>query len=208
MFQIFNNKVKNTWSWTVTFKLTIDFAIWVLEQDGLQVPPFTKYPKELGNGKLQSKGLTADKWLHWLHNLVEGNLEGELATKLATQERNLPELQPYKYFQGSQEIQDELENLWKLYLPLSNARRYSETHLQSQISDTPLSLRKLWNAANDAAGDLPPLEIILIGYPIYVEYVIAPSAVILATGGNRLLNEDFQDFLLRVIDSLNEHPDT
>ncbi|MBN4003576.1 hypothetical protein [Nostoc sp. LPT] len=42
----------------------IDFALWVLVQDGLQVPPFDKHTD--GNQILQSLGMTPKSWYEWL----------------------------------------------------------------------------------------------------------------------------------------------
>jgi len=41
----------------------IDFCVWVLEQDGLQVPPFDCHPD--GDGSLRTRGMTAETWLDW-----------------------------------------------------------------------------------------------------------------------------------------------
>lgn len=42
----------------------IDFALWVLLQDGLRVAPFDKHAG--GNEVLQSLGMTAENWYSWL----------------------------------------------------------------------------------------------------------------------------------------------
>lgn len=42
----------------------IDFCIWVLEQDGLQVPPFDQHPN--GDGTLRALGMSATDWQQWV----------------------------------------------------------------------------------------------------------------------------------------------
>lgn len=42
----------------------IDFCVWVLEQDGLRVPPFDQHPD--GDGSLRSRGMTAEAWRAWI----------------------------------------------------------------------------------------------------------------------------------------------
>jgi hypothetical protein len=42
----------------------IDFALWILVQDGLQVAPFDKHTG--GNQILQSLGMTPESWYEWL----------------------------------------------------------------------------------------------------------------------------------------------
>ena len=46
----------------------VDFCIWVLEIDGLRVPPFDQHPE--GNKILQDIGLNADSWRQWLATVV------------------------------------------------------------------------------------------------------------------------------------------
>ena len=46
----------------------VDFCIWVLEQDGLQVPPFDCH--SAGDGRLQARGMDADAWRLWVKRIV------------------------------------------------------------------------------------------------------------------------------------------
>lgn len=46
----------------------IDFALWILVQDGLQVPPFDKHNG--GNEVLQSLGMTRSSWGEWLRLIL------------------------------------------------------------------------------------------------------------------------------------------
>lgn len=46
----------------------IDFCIWILEVDGLHVPPFNLHPE--GDLTLQNQGLDAESWQAWLANVV------------------------------------------------------------------------------------------------------------------------------------------
>jgi hypothetical protein len=43
------------------FDRPCDFALWILQTDGLHVPPFDRHPE--GNGKLQRLGMTAQQWV-------------------------------------------------------------------------------------------------------------------------------------------------
>ncbi|MBA2396130.1 MAG: hypothetical protein H0V70_25675 [Ktedonobacteraceae bacterium] len=57
-------------SWHLEYKFHsfVDFCIWVLERDGLQVAPFDRHHG--GDTMLQRVGLTADDWLAWMHDVV------------------------------------------------------------------------------------------------------------------------------------------
>ena len=48
--------------------LKIDFCVWVLEVDGLRIPPFDKH--QGGNKLLQAEGFNADTWREWLSRVV------------------------------------------------------------------------------------------------------------------------------------------
>lgn len=56
------------WAIDQSFNTFVDFCIWVLEIDGLQVPPFDQHPE--GNRILQNQGLNADNWRQWLATVV------------------------------------------------------------------------------------------------------------------------------------------
>jgi hypothetical protein len=57
------------WSCSVSFNPYVDFCIWILEADGLRVPPFDKHPS--GDGPLQTAGLHAEEWWSWFKVVVE-----------------------------------------------------------------------------------------------------------------------------------------
>lgn len=46
----------------------VDFCIWVLEHDGLRVPPFEHHPQ--ATGALQCQGLTPEIWQSWFERVV------------------------------------------------------------------------------------------------------------------------------------------
>jgi hypothetical protein len=50
------------------FNADVDFCIWVLELDGLHIPPFDQHRE--GNSELQTKGLDAESWRNWLATVV------------------------------------------------------------------------------------------------------------------------------------------
>ena len=76
------------------FNLDVDFCIWVLEVDGLQVPEFDKHHP--GNGVLRASGMDAESWQFWVKRVVllsdqrlnwrVENSQTELSTTLASME--------------------------------------------------------------------------------------------------------------------------
>jgi len=60
---------RNPWGYSEGSEPTIDFCLWVLQVDGLQVPPFDQHPD--GDGSLRVLGLTAPDWQSWFHRVID-----------------------------------------------------------------------------------------------------------------------------------------
>ena len=54
---------RNSWYYSQSSDPAVDFSLWVLQIDGLHVPPFDRHPD--GDGSLRALGLTADDWQTW-----------------------------------------------------------------------------------------------------------------------------------------------
>lgn len=52
------------------FNQKVDFCVWILEQDGLKVPPFIHHPD--GNGRFRELGLSTTDWLGWFEKVIKG----------------------------------------------------------------------------------------------------------------------------------------
>ena len=58
-----------TWVFSHGYDFYIDFFVWVLEVDGLQVPPFDRHPE--GDRSLRSHGMTPQSWQLWLTKTLQ-----------------------------------------------------------------------------------------------------------------------------------------
>src|SRR5215212_11819058 len=58
----------NAWTVRLGPDMFLDFCVWVLERDGLRVPPFEHHPD--GDGTLRAARLTAEAWRAWLDRVV------------------------------------------------------------------------------------------------------------------------------------------
>jgi hypothetical protein len=52
------------YDYLIRYREKVDFCVWVLEVDGLHVPPFDRHQN--GSGALRSAGLDAGNWQRWL----------------------------------------------------------------------------------------------------------------------------------------------
>ncbi|MBW4622573.1 MAG: hypothetical protein KME17_24850 [Cyanosarcina radialis HA8281-LM2] len=77
------------------FSPDLDFCIWTLEVDGLQVFPFDKHLE--GNGVLRAKGMNAQSWQDWVRKIVllsdqrlnwhVEDIEGKVSQQLAAHQK-------------------------------------------------------------------------------------------------------------------------
>ncbi|MBL1176645.1 hypothetical protein [Pantanalinema sp. GBBB05] len=51
----------------------IDFAVWILQQDGTHIVPFIHHPE--GPQHLKAVGLNEDNWRDWVHQLVRRHIK-------------------------------------------------------------------------------------------------------------------------------------
>jgi hypothetical protein len=60
---------RNSWHYRQGFDPTVDFCLWVLQVDGLHVPPFDQHPD--GDGSLRALGMTEDSWQTWFWRALD-----------------------------------------------------------------------------------------------------------------------------------------
>ena len=60
---------RNAWHYRQGSDPVVDFCIWVLQVDGLHVPPFDQHPD--GDGSLRALGLTEDAWQTWFLRVLD-----------------------------------------------------------------------------------------------------------------------------------------
>ena len=192
------------WLFRYGFNMMVDFCVWVLEQDGLQVDPFNAHPE--GDRTLRSAGLQAQEWRLWTDKVVQ--LQHQQAQALPQQVQGglnpssfiLPDAHnPPASWPGSAGVRARLDQLWEQYKPLSNARRSWERPLAKQWR--PIAYQ-LWQDLQPYQVRLPALTLHLVEYPRLVEYVLPPVSVILTIVDNQLSGEDFRLRVLHAAESL------
>lgn len=60
---------RNSWHYRQGSHPTINFCLWVLQVDGLRVPPFDQHPD--GDSSLRALGLTEDSWQAWFLRVLD-----------------------------------------------------------------------------------------------------------------------------------------
>ena len=176
----------HAWRMSAGFNLSIDFCVWILEVDGLHVPPFTHHPRYVG--QLQTIGLTAATWYGWLERVValQVDCDRQASARRGTDALfelmgSHPAYTPARAWPGDLHIREQLTEQWDRYLEVSNRRREREQPLL--IPDGPKLQPTLWEALEPYRTRLEMLKVYLVGYPVAVEHSVPPVSLLIAIGG-------------------------
>ena len=110
------------WHYGTGFAGGVDFCLWVLEQDGLRVPPFDRHPD--GDGRLREAGLDADAWFAWLHQVV-----AVIDEPIAALQQRPPDLErlrasrPERLWEGPAAVARRLEEMAEQHARFFNRRK-------------------------------------------------------------------------------------
>ena len=173
------------WSIRIGHDTDVDFCLWVLERDGLRVPPFDHHPD--GDGTLRAAGLDAASWRRWIAQVVASRdeldalfgAEAHTALRGSTRlhERHLA-LLPAPLWDGGPEVGRLLAELAEEYRSVSTARTAGSERLP-----TP-SEHRLADVLSPFRDAIPaPLRTIFVAYPGPIRTEFPPSAVVLAVSG-------------------------
>jgi|GEM_PF-6915364 len=167
--------------------LPVNFCIWILNYDGLQVPPFDRHIG--GNGILRSQGLTSNDWLTWLQQVVQSHRNMKaIGSELVPS----PNYFPDRFWQGEEKMREILARLWIQYATLPNIRPSFPTLVSSpswnqqnawQMHQLVIDIRRLRPQA-------PTLGIYFVDYP-EVEYLMPPNDAIIHLGDLQIRTPEF-----------------
>jgi hypothetical protein len=155
---------KGTSSWRIEVDPPpgINFCVWVLQKDGLAVPPFDRHPP--GDGSLRAVGLDARLWLSWFTEAVIGQRQPA---------------NPSLARIGTPILQQRLQDLWQRYLPDANDWRRSSIKKDREILSSSEEHSRLWDDLHHFQRKLPELRIFCVQYPCVVSFVVPPVSIVL-----------------------------
>ncbi len=179
---------RNTWTFSQDFSEEIDFCVWVLEVDGLHVPPFDQHPD--GDGSLRAVGLDGEKWQSWLIRVVDLQYQQNQALKQGSPKdplspsdwrpRFIPEaLEPALAWTGSADVRERLATLWEQYQPLADERKKAE-HKQSRkrLQQETEQKISLWQDLKPYQSRITTLNIYMVHYGQPLNYLIPPVTLL------------------------------
>src|SRR5260370_11614262 len=182
---------RDSWTFSGGFNMTVDFCIWVLEVDGLHVPPFDQHPE--GDGSLRAAGLDAEAWQSWLMRVVNLQYEqkrprkGPLNEKVDWQSVLISEAyNPPRAWIGRATVGNRLAELWTQYGPLSNERNKAEARLARKRQQVETDRRlNLWRDLSPYHSRIPTLIVHMVQYEQPINYLIPPISVIMTYTGEQ-----------------------
>ncbi len=200
---------RNTFTYSFGFNMMVDFCIWVLETDGLQVTPFDQHPD--GDGSLRAVGLNAEGWQSWLIRVVnlqyeqrQTNMKRVLKDPLNMQKIDprslfIPEVHnPPMAWRGDATIGSRLAELWEQYGPISSKRYKGEIKFsRAMTKEEQKGGKRLYDELQPYYSLLPMLEILFVSYPQPLDYLILPISIVMTVTEDQ---PDVAEFRQRVLD--------
>lgn len=199
---MYREGTEHPWFYQQGFNMMIDFCVWVLEEDGLQISPFDVHPD--GTGILRRAGLQNVAWKSWLAQIVDlqrkqtqilqqtaGTNKGRVAAPHFIYEAH----NPPAAWSGTASVKECLDTMWEQYKLLSRQRREWEKPVTKQWQESGANQR-LWTDLQSYKARLPSLTLYLIEYAKPVEYLLPPTSSILTVDGNHF---DYGNFYHRVL---------
>jgi len=154
----------------VDFNQMIDFCVWTLECDGLQVPPFNRHLD--GDHALRDAGITAANWSTWFSHVVA--LQQEPVPPLEMLEVTTPRINAAAAWEAEAAVAERLNALWASYGSAANERRgtIEMILLHARVAD------RLWNQLRPYHTSLDTLYVHLVRYTVATNRIMLPHSVI------------------------------
>jgi hypothetical protein len=171
-------------AWTVRLgpNMFLDFCVWVLERDGLRVPPFDRHPD--GDGSLRAAGMTMAAWRAWFARVVAAVAAFSAALPRHDDDAWPPFPDPVALWEGAPAVAARLADLDAAYDAVSNARKDASAHFWwPGLRDIDEETDQLWEELVPYQRRLPPLRVVYVAYPGPARLVVPPATVVLAAAG-------------------------
>lgn len=177
------------WHRTEILSLGVGFAVWVLQIDGLRVPPFVAHDE--GDGGLRALGLDPSSWRAWIAAIVHAEdsfLEflslHDIRTVSASQRDELARLdrerEPPDLWAGTSSLRSAFDEIWPRYRPIGEdwAQRLTSAKRHSRIS--PRQDRRLWHELEPYHERLATLRIYPVDYVAPAVLALPPVSCVVA----------------------------
>lgn len=173
---------ERTWHYAIGFDLDVDFCFWILERDGLQIPPFDRHVE--GDGLVRAAGLDLASWSSWFGRVMAAVAERhDIVTSSRTKASDfarLRALEPPALWDGAPAVGKLLVELDEEYGEDLGEREQIKLELHRVLAECG---SQLWEDLARYRRVLPPVNVVVTCYPGPVQQVVPPDTVLLAVGG-------------------------
>jgi hypothetical protein len=180
---------KDTWGFSEDFSREIDFCVWVLEVDGLHIPPFDQHPD--GDGSLRALGLDGENWQSWMVRVADLQYQQHQALQRLPKNRPpttldwngllIPDARgPAAVWTGNAALSERLATLWEQYQPLANEREkaYRKQSMKQQQLQHEQKIN-LWQDLKPYHARIPTLNLYMVHYVQPLNYLIPPITALM-----------------------------
>jgi hypothetical protein len=209
------------WTWSLSSSRPVEFCVWALAQDGLNVRPFDIHSN--GHGRLRQAGMDASGWTVWFETVVNRDVEDEERLRLGMglppalfYESDPPtiaeQLQmkdairantPPALWKGSAQVGELLDGLWVDYnsQPVMRRNRFPDPPGDGEQPGSPEQHNELYGSMREVGSGLPSLHCYPVAYPALVVREVAPMALVVSSP-TRWTWPRYRDALLTGVASL------
>ncbi len=195
--------VSRNWHYVLGFDSEVDFCFWILERDGLRLPPFDRHAD--GDGLLRAAGLDAASWYSWLERVI-GAFDARrkalrASIKSPAEIGRLRALQPEELWDGAAAVGSRLKTLAEEYDEIYNERAGPKLELVGLNGNRAA---KLWEDIAPYRRSLPSVTIAAVSYPGPLQAVEPPKTILLAVGAWKFTPDELAESILRGMKALAE----
>lgn len=227
---------RHSWHYRQGSHPTVDFCLWVLQVDGLHVPPFDQHPE--GDGSLRALGLTEDAWQTWFLRVLDPvqskqdveqvrqlhlaeylkisrkpdleHLQRRREAELLKVSTNPPPEVSYHLasWTGSTAIKDKLIELEKQYRQVAHQRdRWREGVERLLHREERKDATRLYDELKPYHHRIPPLNICLVTYESPLDYLVAPATLLVTIQEGQPGWQEFRERVLVAVVELAAQAD-
>ncbi|MBO0789669.1 MAG: hypothetical protein J2P36_01795 [Ktedonobacteraceae bacterium] len=171
--------IQNPWTLRRDISVAVNFGVWVLEKEGLHVPPFDVHAR--GNGFLDRAGFQKEQWQEWIAHIVNRQEQFHSALlQSPSQGIVVPPFSssdPSTSWPGNERTRGRLQALWQQYLPQAGKQKKRVRMLAQQLQGFD---QQLWNDLQVYQTRLPSLIFYLIEYRQSVIYPVPPHSLVVS----------------------------
>lgn len=217
------------WFLYVFGDIDADFGIWLLQKDGLRVPPFESH--QVADSVLREKGLDAQEWQTWMHEMIRSK-DRRLFNFKAQLFLSAIDLQQKQKKEAQETVADSEwpDQLLREHTEAYTSRPFSPLDFWRGSAEIGISIEELWEqyihlpnrghwsaiqpdlnvfAFWDFKSDLEPyytrldsLFLHLVSYPEPIDYPIPPFSGILSVAEKPIDREHFRIRVMKMAEAL------